>query len=184
MFPHFKRVPFKLRYCSIFKVLCAAPSRVGSSFIISREVLFVKHFFEIFSSRFSAPCPLKGCPIILPLHHPNVNTFFQVFSSFLQRAVLRFLLYYIQSTSGPEIFRFKIKHRYLGSKLKKHLPSGKKCGIILSAPVKGCYASVAQLDRAFGSDNSDRQLGAAEKPHNEAIFRHRVPRFYGSLTTI
>ena len=94
VFPHFKRVPFKLRYCSIFKVLCAAPSRVGSSFIISREVLIVKHFFEIFSSRFLAPRPLKGCPIILPLHHPNVNTFFQVFSIFSQRAVLRFLLYY------------------------------------------------------------------------------------------
>ena len=26
------------------------------------------------------------------------------------------------------------------------------------------------MDRAFGSDNSDRQLGAAEKPHNKAIF--------------
>src|SRR5699024_369898 len=34
------------------------------------------------------------------------------------------------------------------------------------------------------SDNSDRQLGAAEKPHNKAIFRHRVLRFCSSLTTI
>ena len=77
-----KRVPFKLRYCSIFKVLCAAPSRVGSSFIISREVPFVKHFFEIFSEPLSSALPLKGCPIILPLRHLNVNTFFHVFSSF------------------------------------------------------------------------------------------------------
>ena len=45
-------------------------------------------------------------------------------------------------------------------------------------------ASVAQLDRAFGSDNSDRQLGAAEKPHNKAIFRHRILRLCSSLTTI
>ena len=43
---------------------------------------------------------------------------------------------------------------------------------------------VAQLARAFGSDNSDRQLGATEKPHNKAIFRHCILRFYGSLTTI
>ena len=46
------------------------------------------------------------------------------------------------------------------------------------------FASVAQVDRAFGSDNSDRQLGAAEKPHNKAIFRHRIIRFCSSLTTI
>ena len=39
-------------------------------------------FLRFFSSRFSAPCPLKGCPIILPLHHPNVNTFFHLFSIF------------------------------------------------------------------------------------------------------
>ena len=43
---------------------------------------------------------------------------------------------------------------------------------------------VAQLTRVFCSDNSDRQLGAAEKPHNKAIFRHRVLRFCSSLTTI
>ena len=40
------------------------------------------------------------------------------------------------------------------------------------------------LYRAFGSYNSDTPLGAAEKPHNKAIFQHRVLRFYGSLTTI
>ena len=45
-------------------------------------------------------------------------------------------------------------------------------------------AVVAQLDRSFGSDNSDRQLSSAEKPHNKAIFRHRVLRFCSSLTTI
>ena len=46
------------------------------------------------------------------------------------------------------------------------------------------FASVAQVDRAFGSDNSDRQLDAAEKPHKQAIFQHRIPRFRSSLTTI
>ena len=45
-------------------------------------------------------------------------------------------------------------------------------------------AVVAQLDRALDSDNSDRQLGAAEKPYNKAIFRHRILRFCSSLTTI
>lgn len=43
---------------------------------------------------------------------------------------------------------------------------------------------VAQLTRVFCSDNSDRQLTAAEKPHNQAIFRHHIPRFRSSLTTI
>ena len=42
----------------------------------------------------------------------------------------------------------------------------------------------AQLVGALCSDNSDRQLTAAEKPHNQAIFRHRIPRFRSSLTTI
>ena len=44
---HHDKVPFKLRYCSIFKVLCRSPSR-DSLFIISHQVLVVKHFFEIF----------------------------------------------------------------------------------------------------------------------------------------
>ena len=39
-----KRVPFKLRYCSVFKVLPHAPLR-GSLFIISRHLRFVKLFF-------------------------------------------------------------------------------------------------------------------------------------------
>lgn len=43
---------------------------------------------------------------------------------------------------------------------------------------------VAQLTRVFCSDNSDTPPGAAEKPHNQAIFRHRVLRFCSSLTTI
>ena len=42
----------------------------------------------------------------------------------------------------------------------------------------------AQLAGALCSDNSDRQLDAVEKPHNKAIFRHRILRFCGSLTTI
>lgn len=41
-----------------------------------------------------------------------------------------------------------------------------------------------QLARAFCSDNSDTPPGAAEKPHDKAIFRHRIPRFCSSLTTI
>ena len=50
-------------------------------------------FLRFFRSRFPAPCPLEGCPIILPLRHLNVNTFFHVFPLFLRRAVqLRFLL--------------------------------------------------------------------------------------------
>ena len=34
------------------------------------------------------------------------------------------------------------------------------------------------------SDYSDTPPGAAEKPHNKAIFWHRIPRFCSSLTTI
>ena len=43
---------------------------------------------------------------------------------------------------------------------------------------------IAQLVGALCSDNSDTPPGAAEKPHNKAIFRHRTPRFCSSLTTI
>ena len=42
----------------------------------------------------------------------------------------------------------------------------------------------AQLAGALCSDNSDTPPGATEKPHSKAIFRHRIPRFRSSLTTI
>ena len=60
VFPHLERVPFKLRYCSIFKVLCGAPSRAGSSFIISRGARFVKRFFRDFFERPFRPRPPRG----------------------------------------------------------------------------------------------------------------------------
>ena len=84
-----KRVPFKLRYCSIFKVLCAAPSRVGSSFIISHPAPFVKHFFEIFLSGLFSAVPPRRVPDYITTPPPECQHLFHVFSSFLRRAVPR-----------------------------------------------------------------------------------------------
>ena len=54
----------KFQYCSIFKVLLALLS--DSSIIISKVVLFVKHFFDIFLSlpnAFSEAFPPARCPV-------------------------------------------------------------------------------------------------------------------------
>ena len=94
----------KFQYCSIFKVLLALLS--DSSFIISKVVLFVKHFFDIFlsflkpfksSSPARYPVPLcvfawciafiwlsKSCCLARQLIYNttlsnNVNTFFRFF---------------------------------------------------------------------------------------------------------
>ena len=44
------------------------------------------------------------------------------------------------------------------------------------------FIAICQMSQF--SDNSDRQLDAVEKPHNQAIFRHRILRFHSNLTTI
>ena len=187
VFPHFKRVPFKRRYCSIFKVPCAAPFRVGSSFIISHQVAFVKHFFEIFLSRSFKRRPPRGVPDYNTTTPPRCqhlfSSFFLFFLFFQFRRVFRPAARVLYALIYYSIMR-KSESRFHPQNFKKHLPSAQICAIILSAPINGVYASVAQLDRAFGSDNSDRQLSSAEKPHNKAIFRHRVLRFCSSLTTI
>ncbi|OUN15295.1 hypothetical protein B5G38_10820, partial [Gemmiger sp. An87] len=78
---HHDKVPFKLRYCSIFKVLCRSPSR-DSSFIISHQVLVVKHFFEIFLLAFQRLAVSRDSLIIIPHHGIHVNTFFEIYSMF------------------------------------------------------------------------------------------------------
>ncbi|WP_295418005.1 hypothetical protein, partial [uncultured Subdoligranulum sp.] len=45
----------KFQFCSIFKVLLAVRISRDSLFIISREVPFVKNFFEIFLKFFQEP---------------------------------------------------------------------------------------------------------------------------------
>ena len=50
----------KFQYCSIFKVLLALLS--DSSIIISKVVLFVKHFFEL-SKRLFKSFPPARCPV-------------------------------------------------------------------------------------------------------------------------
>ena len=78
---HHDKVPFKLRYCSIFKVLCRSPSR-DSFFIISHQVLFVKHFFEIFLSTFQRLAVSRDSLIIIPHKETHVNTFFEIYFIF------------------------------------------------------------------------------------------------------
>ena len=77
-----KRVPFKLRYCSIFKVLCAAPSRVGSSFIVSHPMPFVKHFFEIFSEPLFSAVPPQRVPDYITTPPPECQHLFSCFFLF------------------------------------------------------------------------------------------------------
>ena len=83
---HHDKVPFKLRYCSIFKVLCRSPSR-DSLFIISHQVLVVKHFFEIFLLAFQRLAVSRDSLIIIPHRRPHVNTFFNFLSVFSYRLI-------------------------------------------------------------------------------------------------
>ena len=66
-------------------------------------------FLRFFRAAFQRRAPSKGARLYYHSTTRMSTPFFRFFLLFLQRAVLRFLLYYIQSTSGPEIFRFKIK---------------------------------------------------------------------------
>ncbi|WP_295420216.1 hypothetical protein, partial [uncultured Subdoligranulum sp.] len=89
----------KFQFCSIFKVLLAVRISRDSLFIISREVHFVKNFFEIFLKFFQEPklpkspqrlllCGFSAAVVvalapdslnIIPPGIGFVNTFFQIF---------------------------------------------------------------------------------------------------------
>ena len=100
----FKGFHSSIRYCSIFKVLRAAPQ--DSLLIITRKVLFVKHFFELFFGRSFKLLPaaqrssrcLADSLLILPPKFHFVNTFFYIFlekSSFRKNNSCNRLFYFI-----------------------------------------------------------------------------------------